>query len=229
VSGDHQLPRSRATSPFALVSVALLAVALGGCSNKAQVFQDSNEGGFFSKPVDIFAKPSWARPSITGGSLGPSGPVGAENLVSADGSCAPAAAEASQAAAPAPQPAQQPAASGGQGAGFEGGLEPGAGGPGSVAPPVLGGVALGMSECDAVRRAGHPSNVAIGAGGGGERKVVLTYLEGPWPGIYTFSDGRLKEVDAVPEPEKPKVPAKKKKKPVKRAKTASGPERAYVQ
>jgi hypothetical protein len=226
--GDHQLPRRRATSSAALISFALFAVTLGGCSNKAGVFEDKNEGGWFSKPVDLFVKPTWARPSVTSASLGPSGPVAAEELVSPDGSCAPAAADA-QAAAPAAQPAPQPAA-GAQGAGFEGGLEPGAGGPGSGAnaAPVLGGVALGMSECDAVRRAGRPSNVAIGAGEGGERKVVLTYNEGPWPGIYTFAAGRLKEVDAVPEPEKPKV-APKKKKPAKRAKSASNAERVYVQ
>jgi hypothetical protein len=112
--------------------------------------------------------------------------------------------------------------------GFEGGLESGAGGPGTGASaPVLGGIALGMSECDAVRRAGRPSNVAISAGAAGERRVVLTYNEGPWPGIYTFAAGRLKEVAAVPELEKPK-PAPKKKKPAKRAKSASTAERMYV-
>ena len=60
------------------------------------------------------------------------------------------------------------------------------------AAPVLGGVALGMSECEVVRRAGLPGNVDIGVGDQGSRKVVLTYLSGPWPGIYTFSAGRLK-------------------------------------
>jgi hypothetical protein len=207
----------------------MLAVGVAGCSNKAGVFEDKNEGGWFSKPVDLLQKPDWARPTTTSAELGPSGPVKAEELVNPDGSCPPAPAEAAQAAAP-PQPApaaQAPA--GGKGTGFEGGLEPGGGGPGAgAAPPVLGGIALGMSECEAVRRAGHPSNVAISAGQGGERKVVLTYLEGPWPGIYTFDAGRLKEVDAAPEPEKPK-PAPKKKKRVKHARGTVGPERMYVQ
>ena len=223
------MPRSRAISTFALISAALLAAALGGCENRAQVLTDTNEGGFFSKKIDLFAKPAWARPAVTSASLGPSGPVAPEDLVSADGACPPAAPQAAQASAPAAQPAPQPAAAGSQGSGFEGGLEPGAGGPGSgAASPVLGGIALGMSECDAVRRAGHPSNVAVSAGEGGERKVVLTYLEGPWPGIYTFASGRLKEVDAVPEPERPKA-APRKKKPAKRAKSASSAERMYVQ
>ncbi len=43
-----------------------------------------------------------------------------------------------------------------------------------------------MTECDAVRRAGTPSNVNIGVGDGNDRRVVLTYLDGTWPGIYTF-------------------------------------------
>jgi hypothetical protein len=84
-----------------------------------------------------------------------------------------------------------------------------------------------MTECQAVRRAGTPSNVQIGAGEGGERKVVLTYLSGPWPGIYTFAAGRLKVIDEVPEQEKPK-PAPKKKR-AKRAKSASTAKQMYVQ
>ena len=68
-------------------------------------------------------------------------------------------------------------------------------------------------------RAGSPNNVAIGAGEKGERKVVLTYLSGPWPGIYTFNDGRLKIIDRAPEQPKP-AKAAPKKKPVK-PKTAS--------
>jgi hypothetical protein len=39
---------------------------------------------------------------------------------------------------------------------------------------------------------------------------VLTYMTGPWPGIYRFSAGRLKEVERVAAPPPPK-PAKKKK------------------
>lgn len=92
--------------------------------------------------------------------------------------------------------------------------EPGRGG----AAPVAGGIALGMSECEAVRRAGPPSSVSIGAGDKGARKVVLTYLSGPWPGIYTFDSGRLKEIDAAPEQPKPtKTPPKKKRSPPKTA------------
>ena len=101
------------------------------------------------------------------------------------------------------------------GVGFEGGL--GAPAPGAGPAPILGGISLGMSECDAVRRAGHPGNVAISAGDKGERRVVLTYLTGPWPGIYTFDSGRLKVVERAPEPPKPVRPAPKKKAPKRAA------------
>jgi len=74
---------------------------------------------------------------------------------------------------------------------------------------VPGGVALGMTECQVVARTGQPGQVDIGADETGGRKVVLTYMSGPWPGIYTFSAGRLKVVDRVAQPEPPK-PAKKK-------------------
>lgn len=185
----------RATS---LALVSALALGLGGCGG-GKVFDDKNEGGWFSKPVNLFAKPDWARPvDAKGAELGPRGPVGPEELVNADGSCPPEAAQAQAAATPTAGPVGLPA-----------------GEPGS--PPVLGGIALGMSECQAVRRAGSPSNVAMSADEKGERKVVLTYLSGPWPGIYTFNAGRLKVVERAPEPPKPAKPAAKKKRAVKPA------------
>jgi len=57
------LPRHRFGSRIALVCAAGLALAAAGCGNKAQLFQDNNEGGWFSKPMDVFAKPDWARPT----------------------------------------------------------------------------------------------------------------------------------------------------------------------
>ena len=100
-------------------------------------------------------------------------------------------------------------------------------------PAVVGGIALGMTECDVVRRAGLPGNINIGAGNKGERKVVLTYLAGTWPGIYTFDAGRLKVVDRAPVPETPVKPAKKQKQKAKKTakpKTATREiERTYVQ
>jgi hypothetical protein len=98
---------------------------------------------------------------------------------------------------------------------------------GSCAAPVSdpefatgGGVALDMSECDVVQRAGAPDNIEFGAGG--ERSLVLTYVKGDRPGIYRFRAGRLVSIERgaePPEPEKPARPAKKKA-PKKSAATA---------
>lgn len=233
------LPRHRAIVGIAFACATALAVA--GCKNSSQVFEDQNEGGWFSKPVNLLAKPDWARPTTSSVNLGPQGPVAPEDMVSADGRCAPSAALA-QAAAPAPAqppaPADRPVGSvAGDLAGApmpattQASADPGLQKlePADTAPQVSGGIALGMTECQAVQRAGSPTNVAISAGDKGERKVVLTYLSGPWPGIYTFSDGRLKVIDRAPEQPKPAKAAPKKKKPVK-PKTASHEiERSYVQ
>ncbi len=102
------------------------------------------------------------------------------------------------------------------------------GGGSFAAPMASGGIALSMTECQVVRRAGQPSNVTIGAGEKGARKVVLTYLSGQWPGIYTFDSGRLKEIAATPQQEKPAKPIAKKK-PKKAAPKTATTERVYVQ
>lgn len=225
--------------------VAAAGLAMGGCKNSTQLFEDNNEGGWFSKPVDMFAKPSWARATGEGQQnviLNPRGPVDANELVGADGRCgepviaaAPAAPAPESAAAPAP-PAERPV---GTVAGDyarapmpEAAVNPNAPLGQPAAPVVMGGIALGMTECDVVRRAGLPGNINIGAGDKGERKVVLTYLAGTWPGIYTFDAGRLKVVDRAPVPETPVKPAKKQKQKAKTAKPKTATreiDRAYVQ
>jgi hypothetical protein len=214
------LPRHRAISRIALVCVVAVAAGVAGCKNATSVFQDQNDGGWFSKP--ILTKPDWAQPvSISrGADLGPKGPVGPDNLVGADGRCFVAASEPAQAAAPQP-PADRPVGSmaGDLASAPMPAAAPVAANPEPSVPQVMGGIALGMTECQAVQRAGQPGNVAISGGGRGERSVVLTYLSGPWPGIYHFSDGRLKVIDRAPAPpEPPQEPPKKKttKKPVKK-------------
>ena len=82
-----------------------------------------------------------------------------------------------------------------------------------------GGVALGMSECEVVWRAGAPNNVELGKGPNGGRTAVLTFNDGARAGIYRFEGGRLMEMDSVaPSPAPPQVA---KKKPVKRKKPAN--------
>jgi len=248
--GDIVLRRCAVSKIALVLSAAVLTLGAAGCKNSAQVFQDNNEGGWFSKPLDVFAKPTWASaaPEDKIISLGPKGPVGPDELVAADGRCgvpaAPvveAAPTASAAATPAP-PADRPV---GSMAGDLARAPMPAATPVSVtpnaappeqppgAPTVMGGIALGMTECDVVRRAGQAGQVNITAGDKGGRKVVLTYLTGTWPGIYTFDAGRLKEVSRAPVPPpaaKPAVRKNKAKKPVK-PKTAANPpvERAFVQ
>jgi hypothetical protein len=193
-----------------------VAGGLAGCKNATDLFQNQNDGGWFSKP--IFQKPQWALPDSVARSpdLGPTGPVGPNDLVSADGQCG-ATPEMAQAAPPQPL-ADRPVGSvaGDLASAPMPAVTPGAA-PG--APQVLGGIALGITECQALQRAGQPGNVAIGVGERGERSVVLTYLSGPWPGIYRFADGWLKVIERAPvPPEPPKAPPKKKiaKKPVKK-------------
>ena len=90
------MPRRRVYLSIAFACATALVVA--GCKNTAGVFEDQNDGGWFSKP--FVAKPDWARPSTGNVSLGPQGPVGPDDMVSAEGQCAaPAAALAQSAAA----------------------------------------------------------------------------------------------------------------------------------
>lgn len=79
-----------------------------------------------------------------------------------------------------------------------------------------GGIALEMTECEVVGRAGQPDNIEVGTTDRGERAVTLTYTGGPRPGIYRFTSGRLSAIERgeepPPEPAKPKKPAPKKPK-----------------
>ena len=220
------MPRHRASSFTVLVFAVGLCGALGSCKNATGFLDDKNEGGFFSKPLDVFAKPDWARPAADkANNLDTGGPVGPDDLVAADGTCSAAATQAqAQPAAPPPvAPAATPPAAGNPAAPPPNQLVPAA----ASAAPVLGGIALGMTECQTVQRAGMPGNVSISAGDKGERRVVLTYLSGPWPGIYHFNDGRLKEIDRAPAPPEPVKPPPKKKKAAKKkpapAKTSQRP------
>lgn len=245
------MPRAL-VSNLALVVAAALAAALGGCSGAADVFESRDRA--FARP--LFETPDWAKSTNAKTTpLAPSGPVGPEDLVDAGGRCATEAraqASAAPAAAAAPQPVAAPEGptaaaipSYGSVAGDLASARMPAGPPptpvaarpndrlDSLQPeggarPAIGGIALGMTECEAVRRAGQPSNVNIGTGDKGARKVVLTYLSGSWPGIYTFSSGRLQEIEAAPAQAKPAKPAPKKN-PKRAAPKTATTERVYVQ
>jgi hypothetical protein len=249
------LPRrfvSRLAVAVAAALATALAVAVGGCSGVGDALESRDQA--FTKP--FFETPDWAKSSnAKTAPLAPTGPVAPEDLVDAGGRCAAEAQAQAPVAAPAPEPVAAPAAvtpaanpSYGSVAGDLASTRMPAGPPpapmtvavrpsdrldslqpeGGGARPAIGGIALGMTECQAVRRAGQPSNVTISAGDKGARKVVVTYLGGPWPGIYTFASGRLQEVDAAPAPAKPVKPAPKKKPKRAPPKTATT-EPVYVQ
>lgn len=178
------LNRSRLLSACALVAAAS---ALSGCGGF-----EMPEMTLFPNRGQLFKSQDWATATSTSSKASPdfasSRPVSPEDYVDGSGLCAGhvAPAEVSSGAA----------------------LVDAAGAP-ATQPVAAGGVALGMTECQVVAHAGQPGQVDIGADEAGARKVVLTYMSGPWPGIYTFASGRLKVVDRVAQPE-PVKPAKKK-------------------
>ena len=94
------------------LAVCAIGLAVAGCKNSTQLFQDNNEGGWFSKPADIFAKPSWARATSDDQNvvLNPRAPVDGNELVTADGRCGEPAAAVAAPAAPEPAAAPTPPA-----------------------------------------------------------------------------------------------------------------------
>lgn len=105
-----------------------------------------------------------------------------------------------------------------QGQCADAGPDPGAAGEDgqpNAAPVVQGGIALQMTECEVVQRAGGPDGIQFGSNPG-ERSVVLTYTHGSRPGIYRFAGGRLYSIEGVTEspapakPQKKSAPAKKR-------------------
>jgi hypothetical protein len=71
-----------------------------------------------------------------------------------------------------------------------------AAGSGQEAVPL--GIALQMTECEVVRLAGPVEKFEIGSDSRSQRLLVLTYLQGPHPGIYRFSGGRLVVIERAP-------------------------------
>jgi hypothetical protein len=69
---------------------------------------------------------------------------------------------------------------------------------GSDQEPVPLGIALHMTECQVVRLAGPVEKFELGSDSRDQRLLVLTYLQGPHPGIYRFSGGRLVVIERTP-------------------------------
>jgi len=169
-----------------------LAAALAACA--AQGDGPAPATGSTAKLSDVFATPDWAKFTSSTKPLVQRA-VTPNDLIGADGSCAGAPGPASaMAATDGNAPDTTSEALQGQGA----------------LPQVSGGIALAMTECEVVQRAGTPTQFEIGADGQ-ERVTTITYTQGMWPGLYRFRGGRLASIErvAVPEPPKTKKPAPK--------------------
>lgn len=207
---------------------ACLCLAAGACSSS---LPDANP---FADASSVFTKPDWA--TFSGKKQRVSNVVTAEDLVSADGTCAsgvvvPAASpEPQPAPAPEAQPSAEPEAPATDGVN----PRPSQNQRTATAPTndtllqPASGIALGLSECDVVRRAGQPERVELGNDERGERSVVLTYNRGERAGIYRFRQGRLFTIERVavveePKPVKPKAPARRAAKPAPKQDAAAAP------
>ena len=169
----------------------LLAPAIAGCSSTSDMFSSdllSKDAEWFSRSGRLFIK----NVSIETPPLTPNKPVGAEDLVSADGAC------------PGMNPPGGPADANA--------LTNGAAG--APAPTTTGTVALGHTECDVVRGIGAPDNVNLSNNARGDRVAVVNYSRGQRAGIYTFTGGRLSSIERgaepVAQPKTAKPKAKKK-------------------
>jgi hypothetical protein len=179
-----------------LLALLLLAPLVTGCSGGSM--SDMFSSDLMSRDADWFKRTGRLTiENIQAPPLTPDKPITAEDLVSPEGMC--------PGMAPPPGPTEANASAAGAAA-----LTP---------QPVTGTVALGHTECDVVRGIGVPSSVNISRNERGDRLAVVTYSQGPRPGIYTFNAGRLSSiegVDAPPPAPKPKAArsrAKVKKKP----------------
>jgi len=167
-----------------LVAIAALAAAVGGCSSDLSL----NNVSLVPKPETMLRKPDWA--TFSGGKndfeLRPITPA---DLLTSDGQCGAMPGQA------------------GQASGFADSNAPGS------APQAApsGGVALQMTECDVVRRAGPVEKIDIGTNERGDRTVTLTYEHGPSPGVYRFIGGRLASIERAPTPAATAKPQKGKK------------------
>lgn len=176
---------------------AATALGLAGCAN----VDLDNKQAWFSKKADFFGHNSGYTFSELQDSRQHQRQATANDYVDETGACPPPVAAAAPPPAPGANPAANPAAT-----------------PVSADPTsqLGGGIALGMTECDVVGRAGRPSNIQIGKAPNGDRLTTLTFNAPPRPGIYRFQAGLLIEMDRVAQPAAP-APAAAKKKSTKSA------------
>jgi hypothetical protein len=160
-----------------------LAAVLAGCAGSGVTALSDRITA--NRPSLLSSAPGEALTFGDAQTFNPTRPLTPEDMVGPDGSCA-APQNVSDASA---QATATPA-------------DPNAPVQGSLG--VRGGIALQMTECEVVYRAGPVEKIEVGTNERNERAVTLTYLRGPWPGIYRFTAGRLSEIARVAAPEEPK-------------------------
>ncbi|MGB3743984.1 MAG: hypothetical protein WBD11_05550 [Xanthobacteraceae bacterium] len=179
------------------------ALVLCGCAN----VEYENKDAWFAKPFEIVSRKGGYTFSELQETKERARAITANDLVDGNGSC-----PAPQVSQQAPQQAPAAAAAANQAPGVP---------PAADTNSLLGGgVALGMSECDVVFRAGSPSAVQVGKGPNGDRTAVLTFNSGPRPGIYHFAGGALTEVERVQGAPAPPSAQVAKKKPASASKAS---------
>jgi hypothetical protein len=178
-----------------MIGALAVAFALSGCAN----VDFENKDAWFAKPFQVVSRNGGYTFSELQESKDRARSIIASDLVDGNGACPAPAAQPASIAAPGNEPAGAPPAP-------------------DTNPLLGGGIALGMSECDIVFRAGQPNAVQLGQNPNRDRTAVLTFNSGPRPGIYHFERGSLIEVESVPAPPAPPKTAKKKSaKPNKQA------------
>ena len=172
------MQRSKAIA-LRLIAMAALVPVVAACSSDLSL----NNVTLVPKPETMLRKSDWATFSGAKSDF-ELRPITSADLVAPDGTC----------------PIVQ-----GQAAGFADSTTAQA----TPSPaPAAGAIALQMTECDVIRRAGPVEQIDIGANERGDRTVTLTYQRGPSPGIYRFTGGRLASIERAPGP--PPAPAKQK-------------------
>jgi hypothetical protein len=172
-----------------LIAIAALVLSLAGCSADSGVF--SKFSGPNTKPIGLnLLAPDQSKVRA----------IQPTDLIGPDGHCANDAAPASA-------------------LNFQAGPDASAAGrPTPMAPPppaLARGIGLEMTECEVERTAGYTDRVEITNDPRGQRRVVLTYLQGEHAGIYRFEGGRLKSIERSPDApaQAPTKPSRNAKKP----------------
>ena len=176
----------------AKILLLVLAPVLGACALPDMDSFRAPDSSTFFRPLSVTNLKDKTLPPVT-----------AEDMVDAGGRCAGAVAAAS--------PANNDQSSGPTNVSLQD----------AGIATMSGAIALDMTECDVVKRAGLAEKVDIGSNERNERTATLTYILGPRAGIYRFAEGRLKSMERAPEPPAQSKPAKPAKGVPKSKQTAN--------